>query len=241
MKKLLLLASATFLLALNLSAQCTPDPQYTSSGVYPDSTTNFLPACLGEPYEQLVTNVVPADTSIILNPVIPLPVTVPIDSIVVVSVTGLPPGLTFECNNGDCAFAGGTIGCAVISGTPTTAGTYTVVFELKAHSVITQEFTLDYYKIVVEDCSPSTVGVNELASSNFKMFPNPATEKVSIQGLDDKTFDKIELTDASGKTIYTYEVNGNTMEINTSELNAGLYFVNVSNANGMETLKLIKE
>lgn len=240
MKKLLLLASATFLLTLNLSAQCTPDPQYTSSGVYPDSATNFLPACLGEPYVQLVTNVVPADTSIVLIPGLPA-TTVPIDSIVVVSVTGLPPGLTFECNNGDCAFEGGTIGCAVISGTPTTAGTYTVIFELKAHSVITQNFTLDYYKIVVSDCNPSTVGINGLTSSKFKMFPNPASDKVSVQGLDNKNFDRIELTDASGKTILTQDVNGNTMEINTSLLNAGLYFVNIYDANGMETLKLIKE
>lgn len=239
MKKLLLLASATFLLAVNVSAQCTPDPQYTSSGIYPDSATNFLPACKGEPYMQLITNVVPADTNIVLNPVIPIPVPVPIDSIVVVSVTGLPPGLTFECNNGDCAFLGGTIGCATISGTPTTAGTYMVVFELKAHSVITQEFTLDYYKIVVSECS--TAGVSELSKSNFKMFPNPANDKVSIQGLDNKNIDQITLTDASGKTIQTIEVNGTQTEINISELNVGLYFVNISDANGMETLKLIKE
>ncbi len=237
MKKLLLLASATLLLTLNLSAQCTPDPQYTSSGIYPDSATNFLPACIGQPYMQLITNVVPADTSILI---MGFPVPFPIDSIVVVDVTGLPPGLTFECNNGNCAFAGGTTGCAIISGTPTTAGTYTVVFSLKAYvGPAPQDFTLDYYKIVVSDCTP--VGLNKLVASKFNMFPNPATDKVSIQGLDNKNIDKIELTDASGKMINTYQVNENTMEINTSELNVGLYFVNIYDVNGMETLKLIKE
>lgn len=238
MKKLLLIASAAFFLTLNLNAQCTPDPQYTSSGVYPDSATNFLPGCVGVQYTQLVTNVVPSDTTIVLFQGVP-PTTVPIDSINVISVTGLPPGLTFECNNGNCSFPGGTIGCAIISGTPTTAGTYTVVFQLKAYSVITQDITLDYYKIVVTNCG--TAGINQIASSTFKMFPNPANDKVNIQGVDNKNIDRIELTDASGKTIQAFDVNGNQMEINTSGLNVGLYFVNVYDANGMETLKLIKE
>lgn len=238
MKKLLLLLTATFLVSLTVSAQCTPDPQYTSSGIFPDSATNFLPACTGVPYVQLITNVVPADTTIQVVPFLP-PQTVPIDSIVVVSVTGLPPGLTFACNNGNCAFLGGTTGCATITGTPTTAGTYTVIFNLKAYSVVSQEFTLNYYKIVVSDCTP--VGVNEITSSKFKMFPNPANDKVNIQGLDNKNITKIELTDASGKTIQTIDVNGSQMEINTSGLNVGLYFVNIYDVNGMETLKLIKE
>lgn len=238
MKKGLLLLTATIFLSLNLSAQCTPDPQYTSSGIYPDSATNFLPACVGVAYEQLITNVVPADTTIQIVPFLP-PQTVPIDSIVVESVTGLPPGLTFQCNNGNCAFLGGTTGCATISGTPTTAGTYTVVFSLKAHSVVAQEFTLNYYKIVVSDCVP--VGVNDVTASKFKMFPNPAKEKLMIQGLDNKNIRNIELTDASGKTIQNYLVNGSQLEINTSSLNVGLYFVNIYDANRMETLKLIKE
>ena len=237
MKKLLLFVSAIFLVAMNLSAQCTPDPQYTSSGIFPDSATNFLPACVGQTYTQLITNVVPADTTVVFGG---FPVTIPIDSIVVVSVTGLPAGLTFACNNGDCAFPGGTIGCAIITGTPTTAGTFNLVITLKAYAgPAPQDFTLDYYKIVVSNCAP--VGVNQITSSKFKMFPNPATDKVSIQGLDSKNIDKIVLTDASGKTIDAFEVTGDELEINTSELNVGLYFVNIYDANGMETLKLIKE
>ena len=242
MKKLLLLASAMFLLTLNLSAQCTPDPQFTSSGVYPDSATNFLPACLGEPYVQLITNVVPADTFVLI---LGNPFPINIDSINVISVTGLPAGLTFACNNGDCAFLGGTTGCAQITGTPTVEGVFVVTIELKAYvggggEATAQAFTLDYYKIVVTDCN-TTVGLNDMNSSTFKMFPNPANDKVSIQGLENKSIDQITLTDASGKTVQTYEVNGNQIEINTAELNVGLYFVNIYNANGMDTLKLVIE
>lgn len=228
--------------AMSVNAQCNPDTQYTSPGIYPDSATNFAPACVNQPYTQLITNVVPQDTTTMIGPV---PVTLSIDSIVLVSVTGLPPGMSIACNPSGCAYLGGTTGCAIITGTCATAGTYNLLFSLKAYvggggAATAQSFTLDYYKIVVSNCG--TAGLGENSSSSFKMFPNPASGKVTIEGLGKQAIQNISLTNAEGKLIRTYDlIEGASMDINMESLNHGLYFVTINHGKGTEVLKLIKE
>lgn len=239
MKKLLLIASVAFFGALNLNAQCTPDASLTGSGIYPDSATNFVGGCVGVPYTQVIQNVVPTDTTV---PVFGFPVPATIDSIVLVNVTGLPPGMNFSCNPNSCSFVGGQTGCAVIEGTCNTAGTYNMVFDLTAYVTLqglpqSQDFTLDYYKIVIGACA-ADLAENE--NSMFKLSPNPANNKVVVDGL--KGQNNIALTNAAGqliKTFNTYE--GASLEMNLDGLNNGLYFVTVSNERGTEVMKLIKE
>lgn len=241
MRKLLLIASVALFGTLNVNAQCTPDPQYTEPGIYPDSATNFAPACVNQPYTQLITNVVPQDTTLVVPP-IPVPITATIDSIVLTGVTGLPPGMSLSCNPTGCSYPGGTTGCAIISGTCTVAGTYNLVFNIKAypHNFPAQTFTLDYYKIVVgTTCS---VGIEENSTAKFKMFPNPASNKVTIEGFSGNMVKHISLTNAEGKIIRTYNVfDGASMDINMEGLNNGLYFVSIDYNTGTEVLKLIKE
>ncbi|MCH8317954.1 MAG: hypothetical protein IIA88_05570, partial [Bacteroidetes bacterium] len=87
---------------------CVPDPQFTQPGIYPDTVTGFADGCAGKPYEQLITNVVPADTF-----VDPPGVFVIIDSVVLSSVAGLPPGFTYQCEPASCSWPGGSTGCVI--------------------------------------------------------------------------------------------------------------------------------
>lgn len=242
MKKLLLIASLAFFGALNLNAQCTPDASLTSSGIYPDSATNFIGGCVGQPYEQIIQNVVPADTIV---PIGGLPFPATIVSIDLNTVSGLPPGITYNCNPTSCSFLGGQTGCAVISGTCNTPGTYNLVFELTANATVgiivpvpqSQDFTLTYYKIVIGACAAS---IDENTTSMFKLYPNPAYSKVVIDGL--KGQNNITLTNAEGKIVKTYDMfEGTSLEMNLEGLNNGLYFVTVNHDKGTEVLKLIKE
>src|ERR1051326_1740911 len=96
---------------------CQPDPQYTTSGVYPDSATGFDTAYVGVPYTQLVTIVIPKDTAAFPPPFPPLNW----DSTTLVSVTGLPASMSYACWNNTasanrCSWPGNTKGCAIISG-----------------------------------------------------------------------------------------------------------------------------
>ena len=76
---------------LTLAQVCTPDPQYTAPGIYPDSATGFAPAIQCTYYAQLITNIVPPDTT-------SSGITCTIDSVVLDDVIGLPPGLTYACS-----------------------------------------------------------------------------------------------------------------------------------------------
>ena len=135
MKKLLLFVSIAFLSVTGANAQCTPDPQFTTPGIYPDSATGFASGCQDQYYEQLITNVVPVDTIVELIP--GFPVTLAFDSIVITDFQGLPSSLTYACATslGGCSFAGGQTGCAIITGTPTLAdvGTHPLVITVDVY------------------------------------------------------------------------------------------------------------
>lgn len=104
------------------SAQiCTPDPANLPAGYYPNMITDGTETL---PYNHTVTVVVPVDTTI-------SGFAVPIDSLVVTNITGLPSGLSFACNLGSCGIPGGDKGCVELSGRPDqgTNGLYPVTVE----------------------------------------------------------------------------------------------------------------
>lgn len=97
-----------------VSAQCTPDTSQSNQGIYPNP---MPPGCVGVPYNEVVQFVFPIDTTV-------SGFTVPFDSFQITSVTSLPTGLGYVCNNATCKFipAGPgqpARGCIVVSGTPT--------------------------------------------------------------------------------------------------------------------------
>jgi len=140
---------------------CAPDPQYTQPGIYPDSITNLDSGIVNIAYSDTITVIVPLDTISSICPCGGCIPCVDIDSIVLTNITGLPPGLSYQCVPPSCAFPGGTSGCVLISGTPTVAGTYNLLAFVAAYvqchvaafgcSTIssTQEDTIKYYTIVI--------------------------------------------------------------------------------------------
>ena len=122
MKRIALLIISLFiLLATNQTVfgQCTPDPQYTSPGIYPATVPD---GCVNSPYSETITVIIPADTTVNIPPTL----TVPIQSVELVNVLGLPPGVTYQCSAPNCLFPGNSTNCVQVSGTPTTAGVYTI-------------------------------------------------------------------------------------------------------------------
>jgi len=92
-----------------------------------------------------------------------------------------------------------------------------------------------------ENLKTQGVGVNNiLAKADVKLYPNPAKEMVTIE-VNNGTKNVITLIDLSGKTIETIQSNKAFTNINLTHLQAGIYFVNISNENGSVTQKLIIE
>lgn len=99
---------------------CTPDQNCPFTSLICASNTSN--ACVNEPYSQTLTLAVPPSFT---DP--GSGTTYPIQKIKINSITGLPPGISYQCNPSTCTVNGGSRGCILISGTPTTAGTFPTV------------------------------------------------------------------------------------------------------------------
>ncbi len=76
------------------------------------------------------------------------------------------------------------------------------------------------------------LGVNEIANSNFVIFPNPAQDEININSLTANGTQTIELSDIYGKKIFT-----NTHELSTKidvkDYPSGIYFISIYNDNNL--------
>lgn len=248
MKKPLLLLFLAVLVGLSANAQCTPDPQYTNAGVYPDSATGLNAGCVGVLYEQLITIVVPVDTT---TEVGGIPVTLSFDSAVVVSFTGLPAGFTYACYDAgntnspvdQCAYEGGTTGCMLISGTPTAGdiGTHNLSIEVAAFvggtpTPVSQN--VDYYSIVISDCA----SLEEYETTVFKLSPNPTRNNLTLSGLEGLDVSSLSISNAAGQTVKQFgAVQSPSVDMNVAELQPGMYFVRIQHDERTNVIRFVKE
>lgn len=249
MKKFLLGIFA-FALTTQLSfSQCVPDMSHAGDvGIHPDSATNFDPAYVGTPYEQVITSVVPVDTCVQVLP-LPFPcTTLSFDSVNVVSITGLPPGFTYACAVPNCSFPGNSIDCAVISGTaqPGDEGTYPLVITLDGYVGslgVPNTFTLTYYRIVVLPA----LSVDNTNESFFEVAPNKPnpfeeTTQINFSTANASTV-SFEVFNLIGQSVYSQKVNAargkNTINFNGADLPTGTYIYKLSDGNKMITRKMI--
>lgn len=160
---------AAFITGTSLSfGQCNPDPQFTTIGFHPDSATGLAIGCEGVPYTQVITIVSIVDTTVNVPPF--GPITIPIDSVIIDGVIGLPAGLTYDCEMPGCTWYPGTnaTSCIQFTGTPGagSSGDYPVVINYTAHFTLLgspQSFPLfTNYSLTIEDCA----GLEDLAPLN---------------------------------------------------------------------------
>jgi len=258
MKKLLLFALMFTLIGGTMQAQeCVPDPDIdpTMVGVFPlpdtvDSPTSSLaPACVGSPYEMVFTAVVPAS---ITNP-IPLDLT----SVRLDSIVGLPDGLSYDCEPGDCIFLGNTIGCLVINGTPTEEGTFDMIVYTTVNDVLPITFPgalLDgQYRIFVcpeglcFDAPNCVVGTDDVFKSTLGMrqnVPNPFSDITNIV-MDSEVsgnFD-FKVFNLTGKMVHSEQVDilvgENTITFDGSRLDEGMYFYSIGQGRNIATKRMV--
>ena len=204
-------------------------------GIWPDSAQNFVSGQVGVPYTQNITISVPYDTvtslgtfhfaHIDLKP-----------SVSPIVNYGLPPGLSLVGTPSTLKFPGNDTSCAIIYGTPTTAGSYTLTLKL---DVWLTEFsfapyatqTLTYYVINIAPAS----GIATNGSYNFQVMqnaPNPVRDNAAIKftsPADGKA--KFAVFNLTGQKIMEKEVNAsrgdNSFDFDASQLESGVYLYSV--------------
>ena len=107
----------------------------------------------------------------------------------------------------------------------------------------------EYFVEVTENgCSTMSEGYNYSATSvetleedNFSIYPNPANNYVFIQSSKNK-IESVEIIDITGKIVETInDIEKNSISINVSVYNKGVYFISVKTDNYNKMKKLIIE
>ncbi len=111
--------------------------------------------------------------------------------------------------------------------TPVSGGSYTVVYtDSNGCSATSAPFI-------------STIGISNEPSIHFTIYPNPATEKVTI---DAGTIIKatVKLMDLSGRVVMVSKMNQSLLQLDLSQFSDGVYLLKIEYGDKLMTKKLIK-
>ena len=89
-------------------------------------------------------------------------------------------------------------------------------------------YSAEYQKILFAE---SNTGIEELGISSFFVFPNPVSNKLYIQGVDE--YAALEVFNLTGKSV----IEGKGTELDVTSLNQGTYILRINN----QYLKFIKK
>ena len=82
-------------------------------------------------------------------------------------------------------------------------------------------------------------GLNEL-TNEFQIYPNPVTNKLTLK--TENKIEKVSIIDITGKIIKEISnFTSNSIEINTSELNQGIYYLSIYTGEEVILRKFVKE
>jgi len=83
--------------------------------------------------------------------------------------------------------------------------------------------------------------IEENDAIGVNVFPNPVVDFLTISNKNEDQNLTVLLTDVNGKRLYSWKLNSSTTEIDVSNYETGIYFVNISNAkNNIKSFKILK-
>ena len=109
-------------------------------------------------------------------------------------------------------------------------------------TVVSEEKTYTFIATASRDLVANliyTVGVGEQTGNNITLYPNPVNDKLTIEA--EATLGTVEIYNLMGALVYSQKGCTNKVEINTSDLQSGIYFIRMTNDNASETRRFVKE
>ena len=86
----------------------------------------------------------------------------------------------------------------------------------------------------------AVLNINENASENISIYPNPAKDVVKLSAISCQS-SVVRIYNCLGMLVEEIDVNSGEIEINVSDYNSGIYFINVETSNGNIIKKMIVE
>jgi len=235
-KKLIQLSFTLFFFSFQnkLISQCTPDPglYYPDGwGVVPDDGTVLPVQYVGQPYDYTLFFKAPTTAQQVVDagyfsscwPACGQDV----DQIEIVNITGMPPGLSENCNSPGCIWYTSEDGCAQVTGIPTTAGYYTIEIKLEGKVTILgiaeyRDYTMTFYQPIEQA---------------------PCEVFASIQAVNESTPNAYDgsavATGSNGDAPYTFEWSNGSDQSQIIGLTAGSYQVTITDNEGCEAFESV--
>ncbi|RMG25154.1 MAG: T9SS C-terminal target domain-containing protein [Bacteroidetes bacterium] len=266
LKRFFILAAAMLVAGTGMYAQCSPDSTLGNvTGLYPD-TLQY--AIVDSMYEQVINVIASEDTTV----TVPGVGTLALDfcEIRIDSITNIPPGMSFACNEPDCIY---TINhadadsimrfCASLSGRPTS------VYDDSLRVYV--KLSIGFYSPATNTCTPLGTLPDSLTTIVFPIrfvvtdgtpVEDFTAATVSMKLIPNPGFDKSMLTyqlpEAARVEVGIYNLFGQKLrevyngkaspgsyqhQLELADLPAGLYFVQLKLDEGKKTFtqKLLKQ
>lgn len=249
MKRTLLIAGLVAF-GLNASAQCSPNQAYADSlfGAWPDTITNFSSGMVDVLYSDTLNLLVPTDAGAID----PMFTGFTIDSVALVQVSGLPPGISVMCTsqtNAPCTFMTGQVGCGLIEGTPTQTGTFPLVIEVNAYASLfgsaqAVPYSFPGYSITITENTSGVAELQPVKLTGVKNVPNPFAERTVIEfGLSKAAPVKVTVFNLVGAELWSRTLQGkngpNKVSFDAVSFESGIYIYHVESADSKFTGRMM--
>lgn len=236
MTRNLLILSMFFLAARVTFGQCTPDPNITRPGFYPDS---LPPAVVNKPYSEILQFKIFKDTTVI---VFGSPMLATIDSATILKVNGLPSGLVFQLNKTSQTYTPAETGCARISGTTDKAGRFRLGIILNIYAKVSGFSTsrVDTIKNFFIEVSGQTAKLKTLLKTGTLFYPNPVqSELLNIKQDALSETSLLTVFDAQGRMLEETILNPHTQQI-PFPYPPGLYTLRIQSEGTAYRTKVLK-
>jgi len=102
---------------------------------------------------------------------------------------------------------------------------------------ICNSITYDYSAVGGSACASSSIQENQL--TGVSMYPNPFICTIVIAGM--KTEGEATLYNILGDEVQSWKITAGDNKIETNTVTAGVYFLKVKTANGVATMKIMKQ
>lgn len=84
------------------------------------------------------------------------------------------------------------------------------------------------------------LSVDQLELFDFKIYPNPFTDRIHIENIDLQQYE-LTILNSLGQTAKRTQVNNDNIMIDLSELKEGIYFLRIESRDSAKTMKIIKK
>lgn len=106
------------------------------------------------------------------------------------------------------------------------------------------DFKFDSFRVRAT-ATENLLGVNDIDNTlaeSIKLYPNPANDVINLSVANRLNLTKLEIVDMNGRVIKSLSIGNVTKkEINISELNSGLYLINIYSTDGKVTKRIMKQ